>query len=323
MSPITIKLTNMSHITNTSIQVLFFLLKIPNQTENNLLAEKLKKGIFNMSNLKLITTESFGDLSCNFYRNMNDDILLNREQIGFALEYANPQKAIQKIHSSHKDRLEPLCIRIVENRVPHNGGIGVDVETVYYTERGIMEICRWSRQRKANQFMDWVWDVIQVYRNNELQPQVDMTIYKEITTTLSLINDRLTKLEESENKKKLPEKKYSRWKTNTFSKLYILQEYVNTHSNEVLTLPNIISLVIKETEDVYNIELNEYVELYKSEFSLETNPYAIDVINHYKDIRDMFTLTLDSIMQKLRLSDPKPITPNIFDILAEEINRKD
>lgn len=38
-------------------------------------------------NLKLITTETFGDLSCNFYRNMNDDILLTREQIGTALEY--------------------------------------------------------------------------------------------------------------------------------------------------------------------------------------------------------------------------------------------
>lgn len=31
-----------------------------------------------MSNLKLITTEKFGDLDCTFYRNMNDDILLTR-----------------------------------------------------------------------------------------------------------------------------------------------------------------------------------------------------------------------------------------------------
>ena len=64
-----------------------------------------------MSNLKLITTEKFGEVDCNFYRNMNNDILLTREQIGDALEYANPQKAIQKIHLRHKDRLEPLCMR--------------------------------------------------------------------------------------------------------------------------------------------------------------------------------------------------------------------
>lgn len=49
-----------------------------------------------MNNLKLITTENFGELSCNFYRNMNDDILLTREQIGQALEYSDPMVAIGK-----------------------------------------------------------------------------------------------------------------------------------------------------------------------------------------------------------------------------------
>ena len=82
-------------------------------------------------------------------------------------------------------------------------------------------------------------------------------------------------------------------------------------------------MVIQETEDTYNIEINDYVEAYKSEFNLENNPYAIDVINHYKDIKDMFTLTLDSIMNRLNLSDnTKLASKNIFDILAEEINNK-
>ena len=35
------------------------------------------------------------------------------------------------------DRLEPLCLRITDIRYPQNGGVGVNVETVYYTERGI------------------------------------------------------------------------------------------------------------------------------------------------------------------------------------------
>ena len=88
-----------------------------------------------------------------------------------------------------------------------------------------------------------------------------------------------------------------------------------------MKLSEIIHLVIQETEDTYNIEINDYVNAYKSEFNLYTNPYAIDVINHYKDIKDMFTLTLDSIMNKLNLSDnTKSESKNIFDILAEEIN---
>ena len=49
---------------------------------------------------------------------------------------------------------------------------------------------------------------------------------------------------------------------------------------------------------------------------------SVHVINHYKDIKDMFTLTLDSIMNKLNLSDnTKSASKNIFDILAEEINK--
>ena len=58
-----------------------------------------------MSSLKLVTTENFGNISCDFYRNMNDDILLTREQIGTALKYTNPSKAIQQIHLRHKGKL--------------------------------------------------------------------------------------------------------------------------------------------------------------------------------------------------------------------------
>lgn len=48
------------------------------------------------NNLKLITTETFGDLSCNFYHNMNDKILLTREQIGTILEYFQNTQTSQR-----------------------------------------------------------------------------------------------------------------------------------------------------------------------------------------------------------------------------------
>ena len=269
-----------------------------------------------MTNLKLITTETFGDLSCNFYRNMNDDILLTREQIGQALEYSDPMNAIYKIHKRHQDRLDNLSICLSD---------GLGHEIYYYNERGIMEICRWSNSKKANLFMDWVWDIIEKYRHNELQSQPNLQSLIDtlsiLTQTITTMQQDITTLKESQLQKKLPEKKYSRWKTNTFNKLNTLLSYVNTHSEETLKLSEIIHLVIQETEDTYNIEINDYVEAYKSEFNLNTNPYAIDVINHYKDIKDMFTLTLNSIMNKLNLSDNTiSSSKNIFDILAEEIN---
>ena len=152
-----------------------------------------------------------------------------------------------------------------------------------------------------------------------LQPLIDSLSI--LTQTITTMQQDINLLKESQSVNKLPEKKYSRWKTNTFNKLNTLLSYVNTHSEENLKLSEIIHLVIQETEDTYNIEINDYVNAYKSEFNLYTNPYAIDVINHYKDIKDMFTLTLDSIMDKLNLSDnTKSLTKNIFDILAEEIN---
>lgn len=144
-----------------------------------------------------------------------------------------------------------------------------------------------------------------------------------MNTTLSAINARLTKLEEQSSKKKLPEKKYSRWKANTFTKLNTLLSYVNDHSDENLKLSEIIHLVIGETEDTYNIELNDYMDAYKSEFDLEVTPYVIDVINHYKDIRNMFSLTLDSIMEKLHIADKSEShKKNIFDELAAIANEQ-
>lgn len=50
---------------------------------------------------------------------------------------------------------------------------------------------------------------------------------------LTSMDSRLSKLEEQSNKKKLPEKKYFRWKTNTFKKLNTLLSYVNENSDEV------------------------------------------------------------------------------------------
>ena len=141
-----------------------------------------------------------------------------------------------------------------------------------------------------------------------------------LTQTIASMQQDISSIKESSQKKKLPEKKYSRWKTNTFSKLNTLTQYANENSDQTLQLKDTIHITINELEDTYNIELSDYVQAYKSEFDLETEPYAIDVINHYKDIRDMYTLVLDHIMEKLNLNTKdKSTDKNIFDILAENM----
>ena len=146
--------------------------------------------------LKLITTETFENVPCDFYRNMNDEMLLTRNQIGQTLEYKNPQKAIDNIHAKHRNRLDDLSVTTKLRATD-----GKEYFTTLYTQRGIMEICRWSRQSKANQFMDWVWDIIEAYRNNTLQPQIDIqplvAAITNLAQSMSLMQQDIKELKES------------------------------------------------------------------------------------------------------------------------------
>lgn len=278
-----------------------------------------------MSNLTLITTETFNNLPCNFYRNMDDDILLTREQIGQALEYAEPAKAIRKIHLKHKDRLDELCVRIKLGSTKNGANLSKseEQERIYYTERGIMEICRWSRQKNANIFMNWTWDIISKYRHNELntipniQPLIDAITT--LTNTVSTMQQDISSLKEaSTNKKKLPDKKHSRWKTITFDKLRFLTDYANEHSDQELRLSDTMHIILNEVQDTYNIEFSDYVKDYIFETECEDRPYDLDVVNYYKDIRNMYDLTLSSTLEKLNIELPKT-NKNIFDELADKI----
>lgn len=256
-----------------------------------------------MSNLKLITTENFGDLSCNFYRNMNDDILLTREQIGTALEYSYPDDALAKIHRRHKDRLNNLSV--VAKLASTDGK---EYDTILYTQRGVMEICRWSNKPKANLFMDWVWDIIEKYRNNELQPQIDMTpitsaiatLAKTMNTLVSNMNtmqQNIQELKQSQRNRYLLEKRYpSAWYKKIAPKYKLLQDYFDCTRKELY------SSIYKELEDTYNIDINQIHEDYCYEnHLLKDECYPMDAIEHNTKLRDALTLLIDTNLIKYGL----------------------
>ena len=68
-----------------------------------------------------------------------------------------------------------------------------------------MEICRWSNSKRANEFMDWVWDIIESYRHNELnisqntQPLADAITT--LTQTVIKLQEDVSSLKESTLKK--------------------------------------------------------------------------------------------------------------------------
>ncbi|WP_029695640.1 BRO family protein [Lacrimispora indolis] len=254
-----------------------------------------------MSKLKLITTEKFGEIECNFYRNRNDEILLTREQIGTALEYSNPQKAIDNIHRKHKNRLDTLSVTLKVRATDNK-----EYDTVLYSERGIMELCRWSRQPKANQFMDWVWDIVEKYRNNELIPNMKpitdaITTLAQtmttLTTNITTMQQDIHELKQSQKNRYLLEKRYpSAWYKKTAPKYKLLQEYFDCSRSELY------SNIYKELEDTYDVDINQIHEDYCYEnHLLKDECYPMDAIEHDSRLRDVLTLLIDSSLLKFGL----------------------
>ncbi|WP_277669100.1 BRO family protein [Caproiciproducens galactitolivorans] len=112
--------------------------------------------------LALIRTAEFDGLACDFYGD-GKELWLTREQIGRALGYSDAATAITKIHMRHKNRLDKFSVttKLV-------GTDGKQYDTYLYSAKGVYEICRWSRQPKADAFFDWVYDILEGLRRGQL-----------------------------------------------------------------------------------------------------------------------------------------------------------
>lgn len=250
-----------------------------------------------MSNLQLITTENFGNISCDFYRNMNDDILLTREQIGSALEYSHPDIALGKIHSRHKKRLDQFSVltKLVSTD-------GKEYDTYLYTQKGVMEICRWSTKRKANQFMDWCWDVIERYRNNQgftdQNTQLLINAITTLTSSITLMQQDIVSIkkeQQSQAQKKLPKKSFSRWTKRMFPKYKLLMNYFD------IDLSELYHNLFLELENLYpDIDLAQMQEDYCFENGLESC-YTMKVIEHNKEIRTLFEHMVNDFLDRYKL----------------------
>lgn len=109
--------------------------------------------------LELVKEGDFLGTKCNFYKDEDNNVYMTREQIGQALKYSNPQKAIDNIHSRNKERLNKFSVTLKLRATD-----GKQYNTTLYTEKGIYDICRFSKQPIADQFYDWVYEQIQLIR---------------------------------------------------------------------------------------------------------------------------------------------------------------
>lgn len=112
-----------------------------------------------MSELEKVKNSQFGTVVCDYYGNGKGEFFMTRQQIGQALEYDNPMIAIAKIHDRHKDRLDKFSVLTKLGSTD-----GKQYNTHLYCAKGVYEICRWSRQPKADEFYDHVYDILEGLR---------------------------------------------------------------------------------------------------------------------------------------------------------------
>jgi prophage antirepressor-like protein len=143
-----------------------------------------------MSNkLILVHKGEFGRAVCDFWLDTEtQDILVTREQIGYALEYSNPKVAIRNIHDRNKERLDKF------STVLNMSTEGKTRKKYLYTTKGIYEICRLSSQPKANEFMDWTWDVLEDIRKNGYAQRDSMPLF---IAPLNITEEEIKKLVET------------------------------------------------------------------------------------------------------------------------------
>ena len=115
-----------------------------------------KKEEDNQPTFDLVATEEINGAMCDFYT-AKKDVWVAREQIGAALGYDDPRRSVAKIHNRHKERLDKFS-RVVKLTTVE-GTRQVERDFIVYNRRGFLEICRWSRQPKADEVMDRLYDI--------------------------------------------------------------------------------------------------------------------------------------------------------------------
>lgn len=149
------------------------------------------------NSMTVITSKPFGALNVDVYQNDKYQYYMTREQIGTALEYSDPRIAIYKIHQRNADRLDPLSS--VTKLVTQVGNHTEERELFCYNLRGVMEICRFSRQPKADAFMDFCWDIMESLMRGDsvlATPQMDAALSKEfIDVRLHALFDSMKSLQ--------------------------------------------------------------------------------------------------------------------------------
>lgn len=163
-----------------------------------------------------------------------------------------------------------------------------------------MEICRWSRQLKANAFMDFTWEVMdRIIRGDVtytpstqqlINPQVQSLIIQQNNTQQQIA--ALTTLITSTLPR--PYKPlYTRWMGNIYAKIDKIASSLD------LSRKQMFHKLYKELQDTYDIDLNEYQYEYCYTHNLEdTGLYTMNTIESDQQLKQMFQIMVDNSIEQ-------------------------
>ena len=271
-----------------------------------------------MNNLKLVETDVFNKIAiCDFWGNINNEYLVTREQIGRALGYSNPTKAIDNIHRKHRERIDKFSTTLTLGVL--EGDRYVERERILYNRKGIMEICRWSRQPLADKFMDWCWEIMDRLISNSLntvtlsREEYSMIVNaanevgqlnkvnEQLTRQLQIISAQNTTMQDKLSRiwQKImlivPPVYYSSWKNKMSQKIVSLAKILGyTNDDDRKSIYGDIYSMMKSD---YDIDLDSYKENYLLSQTDCKNVAMIDVIDSDTALRDIFEEIVDRYIQ--------------------------
>lgn len=286
-----------------------------------------------MNELRLVTSETFGEVPCAFYQqDGSDEVLLTREQIGTALEYTNPRNAIKNIHARHQERLDKYSVVV---SVSNEGGLnlsppsrrtdGGEQETVLYTRKGVMEICRWSKQPKADAFIDFVWDIADKLIKGEVkvvpaqQPATPAmeewaSRVERISDGLDDISRRLSTVERSTSFSNYYLRLQARsgydrtWERRAIRNVKAIASYIGMDEKSLLRK------IYREMESRYGIVLNDFSRDYKRVKKI-SRCSTLSVISFSFPLREMCEAVIQELCDACKL--PMQKSDSGFDLVDE------
>ena len=177
----------------------------------------------------------------------------------------------------------------------------------------------WEVQRKlVNSYFTLKQNIQHSSSTDEIL-SVMQTIMNPIVSGIAIMNQNFSNMQ---RERYLPVKEHSNWISDTFKKINAFKLKILEETNDDMGISSIIHMLIKETEDTYNFDLNDYIAKFKLEYGIG-DPLALQVIDHYYDVRGMFDLVIDGHMDRLGLASNALRKENILDRIERNIQHKE